>query len=101
MFQDCFVLHMLRKVLSITRRICRHSTRRCKFGNVTAGCVFCLYHNLVTELWISHIAIGHACIVCSGIQYDLLLRESARTAIAYPCGSGVTGRCQVIRCCDW
>jgi len=42
----------------------------------------CLYHNLITGLWISHIAMGHACIVCSGIQCDFLLRESARTAIA-------------------
>ena len=43
----------------------------------------CLYHNLITGLWISRIATGHACIVCSGIQCDFLLRESARTAIPH------------------
>ena len=43
----------------------------------------CLYNNLITGLWISRIPVGHACIVCSGIQCDFLLREPARTAIAH------------------
>jgi hypothetical protein len=47
-FQDCYVVPTLCKLLSITRRICRHSMRGCKFGNLTAGFVSLWYSLFVS-----------------------------------------------------